>query len=157
MGFHFDDWHLIQVLSIFKYHLVTKSSKGFFIGNQLPGEIKAYLETNFGLNVINFGSGDEDSGSYAELARFTKELISQFEIPLWFSEAISEIGGNIDQGIIASSSLSDIFPGFDVTTRVRLALRLEKKLRVTFPLDKIVDPDLTVLDLLVISKELQNQ
>jgi len=153
VGYALSDWDVLSALHKVRHVAQRSTGNRYFVGVDLEPPMERFLQSRYGLRVFNLRERAEadhkGQGSEYIVLGFLDTLAKQFEIPTWFSRIITDIGYYEDVGdLMTTTPIAALFPGFDVTARVRLALKIEKEREIQLPLERICDPVLTIGELL---------
>jgi hypothetical protein len=160
VGYSIDDWDVMPLLHRV-LHTITGYNNAYFVGVNIEPPMEGLLTSRYGLHVFNLeplgGPNHTSEDEEFALLGFFDTIVNEFEIPDWFGRIIADTGYLRElHGLTTTTSLTSLFPGFDVTARIRLALKIEKARNVQLPLEKIVDPELTVGMLLGIVRAVEH-
>jgi acyl carrier protein len=156
LGYSLSDANVAQIL--FDVHRLTAdfSTNRYFVGIDADPLMTRLFESNYGLRCLNIQTCD--GGQEAAVINLLDQLAREFEVPEWFISVFYSL--NFYTGhdpLRMSSPLSSIFAGFDSTPLIRLGLRIEERLGIRLPLERILEATLDIRGLLRIVEECKSR
>lgn len=148
IGYSLSDWNTLSVLYHVSQTMPRDMPNRYFVGFDLETPFRRFLEKRYQLRIFDLGKAASGKTGADLLVEFLERLRAEFEVPTWLRDAIAALGGSVDPARLhLGTVLASLFPGWDITARVRLAVRAESDHGVILPLDEIAAADLTVGDL----------
>lgn len=146
VGYSLTDWDITTVLWQLSNLMGDDIPNRYFVGVDLDQVAVRFLQERYHLRVINLeagrGTNEADQRTDA-VATFLAGLRELFQVPDWILDAGRGIW-TAQRQILPNTLLSSILSDVDVTARVRLALRIERRSGKEISLPEMLNPRLTV-------------
>ncbi|MGI5400566.1 SIR2 family NAD-dependent protein deacylase [Streptomyces sp. CA-135486] len=150
LGYSLGDWDVLNVLHHSRLSLNEDVPNRYFVGFGMELPEKRFLEQRYRLRVFDL-EGPHRAGHVdktAALLQFLDDVIERFRIPVWLRDIIVGLGGRVEERGALDASVVSLFPDFDVSAAVRLAVRIKAKRSIDIPVEPLAADGMTLRGLL---------
>jgi len=136
VGYSLSDWNLLAVLHHVRRITAGNATNKYYVGLDVEPAMQIFLDRRYGLYVFNVTTRTTREQA---LLSFFDMLIEEFQVPQWLRQILPELGGSrAAHEIDKTTPLDALSSAFDIVTRMRLALRIEKHEKVHLPMDRVM-------------------
>jgi len=152
LGYSMSDWDILGALQFVRRAMEGDSPNAYFAAIGAEIAERRYLEQRYGLRVLELAQGDvELSGNEKTevLSTFVADLSKRFLIPEWLRNAVQRLGGRIDRSPgVLDANVTALFPDHDITATIRLCAKVQSRIGLSLPLERVVGGSFTVRELI---------
>ncbi len=159
LGYSLSDWDLLNVLQQSRHDLDDDVPNRYFVGFSLELPMRRFLEQRYKMRVFDLELLNRVApvDKTKALIQFLDDLIARFRIPRWLTDMIAGLGGRVDERASLDATVISLFPGFDVSAAVRLAVRIQAEQGIAVPVEPLATRGMTLRELLQVINEAEQE